>query len=194
MASSRLSERFRTVRPFLVDAALIVLLIAASVQIVALRRQVQRLERALAVKTAINEDIVVGQDLRPLLVRGLGPTAAGRSYILMFLSPGCGSCAEAVPLWRELISQVGAANVVVLAAIPLGGNMSDVHEYLRQHQLRDVAVVPVRSSDMDIFRLKSVPKTLIVDRSSVVRGTWNDLPDPASVVNAWKKVAEGGSA
>ena len=194
MASGSFTERFKSVRPLLVDVVLIALLVAASVQIVVLRRQVQRLERAAAIQTAVTEDIAVGQDIRALLVRGLGASAAGRSYILMYLSPSCGSCAQAVPLWRELISRVGAPNVVILAAVPLGGSMSDVHEYLRQHRLPEVAVVTVKPADIDTFRLKAVPKTLIVDRSSVVRGIWNDMPDPGMVVNAWKKYAEGGAS
>jgi hypothetical protein len=194
MQSGSLMERFRSVRPLLLDAVLIALLVAASIQIVVLRGEVQRLQRAVAVEKANNQDIVIGQEIRPLLVRGLGPAAAGRSYILMYLSPGCGSCAQAVPMWRELIARVGAANVVILAAIPKGGNVSDVHEYLRTQQLPGIALVTVTPSDIDTFRLKAVPKTLIVDRNSVVRGIWNDLPDPASIVNAWKKYAEGGSA
>ncbi len=97
------------------------------------------------------------------LIRTGGPTANGRSRLLLFVSPSCPICKKLLPIARSFAS--GERLEVVLVG---DGDMQEQRDMIQKYELQGIDYVNSPQVGMT-FQVGKLPYAILIDEDGVIR-------------------------
>jgi methylamine dehydrogenase accessory protein MauD len=171
-------------------ALLWVLVIALSITVFALARQVGILFERIAPMGALMTDSgpKVGEEVTPFALTALDgrPIAIGgsnpKSQLVFFLSPTCPVCKKLLPILASVASAEKSWLDIVLAS---DGDLAEHQAFITQRRLESFPYVLSKDLGMT-FRISRLPYAALIDSSGVVRakGLINNREQLESLFNA----------
>jgi hypothetical protein len=164
------------------NVILMILLLAAAVEIVLLIRQNRTLRARIdSFSTTADAGPVTGDhaealdvtDLQGAPVRLEFPREGSRSLVLV-LSAECPACTQTLPVWKQVIDGAAGGDVR-----PVALSLQDpgpVSEKLREAGMPIDVYKVGNGAGAEKWRLKFVPITVLVDASGIVSKVWPGVP------------------
>jgi methylamine dehydrogenase accessory protein MauD len=162
------------------------LVIALSVIVVSLARQIGTLHLRLGPRGALemdDEGPPLGEPVEPFEVTDTDGTSAaiggpGEAQLLLFVSPGCMVCKQVLPA-LPVIAAAGKMRPYVITDV-------DVHETTRAYNGRDLKAALVPGVEINqAYDIPGTPYVLVLDELAVVRakGTVNNLEQMEGLID-----------
>lgn len=171
-----------------------ILLVCASAELLYLGFRLRALNSVVNLLES-NQDVVEGQRLLPSSFRSSQlPSmriAAGREYLVLYLSPRCRSCTKNAPAWRAIITAIGADNVLILSPGASSIARSQQKRYLSDQGLQSAASFCIDGTEITRSGLRNLPRTILLDRRGIVTKVWRGLVDPEPVLESWSQIKGG---
>lgn len=95
----------------------------------------------------------------------------GKVVLLDFWATWCGPCEETIPHLLELYRLHGARGLEIVG-ISVDDTDSDVPPFVAQHGMRYPVVVDSDKDLLELYGVRSIPTSVLVDREGRIRGRW----------------------
>ncbi len=119
----------------------------------------------------------------------VGETTPDRAQVLIFFTTTCEFCRATLPVWKSISSTIAAqANNNVDVVWLSGSNMDSTRAYTIEHGITDQVVKFPNAKWANVFKVRGVPITVVIDRwgrvAHMKAGTFDSQLAQDSVVNA----------
>ncbi len=95
----------------------------------------------------------------------------GKVVLLDFWATWCGPCEETIPHLIELHAKKRERGLEVVG-ISVDDYPEDVPAFVKSHGMKYPVFVDAEKEVMDLYGVRNVPTTVLVDRTGKVRGRW----------------------
>jgi peroxiredoxin len=112
----------------------------------------------------------------------------GKVVFLNFWATWCSPCKEEMPSMEELCKQFKDKDFVFLAISVDYAGIKPVKEYIEKHRYTFPVLLDPKCETLDLFQVKGIPTTLLVDKKGIIIGKavgprdWK-RPEVVSVIN-----------
>lgn len=140
----------------------------------------------------------IGEKVPDFALPGLnGKTVAlsdfkGQKVILNFWATWCPPCRQEMPEFNELNAELKQSGEAVLLAVNLTDGRretkSKVTEFLKSNKYDLQVLLDTQSEAADIFSIRGIPTTIVIDSEGVMRGQIIGATTKAAVLNIVRNV------
>lgn len=106
-------------------------------------------------------------DLAKFSLEGALPDTHGKVVLVDFFASWCGPCKESFPAMEELHQKYGDKGLVIIA-VNLDKNKSDMEDFLKQHPAHFVIVRDAANKLVSQVKIPTMPSSFLLDKDGKV--------------------------
>ena len=103
-------------------------------------------------------------------------TLKGKVVLLDFWATWCGPCEETIPRLERLDDRYRAQGLEIVG-VSVDDDAGEVPPFVRAHGMRYPVVVDEGKQVMELYNVRAVPTTVLVDRRGRIRARWMGTGD-----------------